>query len=94
MHAGSAEDHPEDVGGAILPRHAGPLTVPPKWRKVGIDEVPMPNSLYNALVARGVRTLGELIKLTLEELGSKFGAVRQAALRELVRSLTPSRSRA
>jgi hypothetical protein len=64
-----------------------PFEVPAKWRKVPITDVAMPNPLYNALVARGLRKLGDLVRLTPARMGDKFGPVREAALFQLVRSL-------
>jgi hypothetical protein len=72
--------------GALVPVRS-PLDVPARWRKVRVADVPMPNPLYNALVARDIRTLGQLTRLTPERLGQGFGPVREASLYALVKSL-------
>jgi hypothetical protein len=63
------------------------IEVPARWRKVSVDDVPMPNPLYNALVARDIRTLGDMVRLTPERLGKGFGPVREKSLRALLTRL-------
>jgi hypothetical protein len=72
--------------GALAPVRSS-LEIPARWRKVSVADVPMPNPLYNALVSRDIRTLGELTRLTPERLGRGFGPVREASLRALVKRL-------
>jgi hypothetical protein len=77
--------------GALAPVRSS-LEVPARWRKVSVAEVPMPNPLYNALLSRGMRTLGDLTRLTPERLGRGFGPVREASLRALVKRLRSAAS--
>jgi hypothetical protein len=70
-----------------------PFDVPAKWRRIPLSDVPMPNPLRNALEARRVRKLGDLAKLTAEDLGAKFGPVRSKSLRKLVGDLRSGRGR-
>ncbi len=66
-------------------RRPGPLfVVPARARPLPCEDVPMPTALRAALRDRGVRTLGQIARLTPARLGKNFGTARWRELEELL----------